>query len=351
MNKNHSNNVRYQQMCSIHFYSFIFFCSLILVTFLSACSSSNGKFRLEGRFKNMNQGEFYLYDAERGWKDTIGVRDGRFVYELALKDTTTLLLLFPNYSELPIFARPGVKIKMNGDATHLRGTTIKGSDENEEMTGFRLKANQQTPPEVIKSAKDYITDNPASPVSFYLLQRYFIQNSTPNYSEAEKLCQLIQQATGNGLALRLSKQLAILKNAQTGSQLPRFNAKDTNGKTITEKQLKKDINVICLWSSWNYESRNIMTKIRKLRKNYPDKIAVVSVCIDATQTAGRDFLKRDSIDWPNICDGKMWQSPICTTMGFTTIPANIVTNKNGKIIARNLSDAKEMEEKLKNLLK
>lgn len=299
----------------------------------------------------MNQGEFYLYNAELGWKDTIGVRDGRFVYELALKDTTTLLLLFPNYSELPIFARPGVKIKMNGDATHLRGTTIKGSDENEEMTAFRLRANQQTPPEIIKSAKEYITDNPASPVSFYLLQRYFIQSSTPDYNEAEKLCQLIQQASSNGFAIRLGKQLAILKNAQTGSQLPRFTVKDTSGKVVTEKLLKKDINVICLWSSWNYESRNIMTKIRKLRKAHPDKIAVISVCIDATQAAGRDFLKRDSIDWPNICDGKMWQTPLCTSMGMTTIPANIIADKKGKIIARNLSDAKEMEEKLKALLK
>ena len=62
------------------------------------------------------------------------------------------------------------------------------------------------------------------------------------------------------------------------------------------------------------------------------------------------MIKRDSLSWSLVCDGKMWQTPIVKQLGITAIPDNIVTDKNGKIIARGLSLVdlqKKIEEKLK----
>ena len=104
-----------------------------------ACGGSTDRFHLEGQFKNLNQGEFYIYSLEQGFKDTIAVNDGRFSYVRMMKDTTTLLMLFPNYSELPVFASPGAEVRMEGDVTHLRETKITGTRDNEDMTAFRIK--------------------------------------------------------------------------------------------------------------------------------------------------------------------------------------------------------------------
>jgi len=325
---------------------------LACCTLLTACDSSDSPLRIEGRFKNLNQGEFYLYDAVKGWKDTIPVRDGRFSYQRMLKDTAIFSLMFPNYSELPVFVRPGAKIKITGDASHLRETEVEGTEDNELMTLFRLKASKQTPPETTAAARKYIEEHSGSLVSHYLLERYFLQTEKPNYQLADTLCRLMLAATpDNGQLVRLQKQLTSLASTPVGTQLPAFKAIDTENKEVTEKQLIADANIVLLWASWNNESRNILRRVWNMRKKHPGRIALVCVCLDVSKGEAERVLQRDTITCPNICEGEMWQSPTVLTMGFATIPANIIADKNGKIIARDLSTPNAIEDKLNELLK
>ena len=76
-----------------------------------ACGSKSGNFRLEGRLRNFNQGEFWIYspDGDMMGFDTIRVRDSRFSYEKELDEPTMMIVVFPNYSEQPIFAEPGAR--------------------------------------------------------------------------------------------------------------------------------------------------------------------------------------------------------------------------------------------------
>lgn len=59
----------------------IFFLTLTLV--LVSCDNKSGYFKIDGRFLNLNQGEFYVYspDGIITGLDTIKVEGGRFTYE------------------------------------------------------------------------------------------------------------------------------------------------------------------------------------------------------------------------------------------------------------------------------
>ena len=330
---------------------------LFLVTLLASCDSAGDYFRLEGRFRNLNQGEFYIYHPDEGWKDTISVRDGRFAYEKMLKDTTTLCLMFPNYSELPVFAQQGATVKITGDASHLRETEVSGTDDNEEMTGFRLRASKMTPPEVVAAAEKHIRENPSSLVSVYLLRHFFLEVAQPDYQKAAQLCDILQEAHKegdspvSGMLIRLRKQLDVLKAAPVNSRIPVFSVTDTDGKKVGNAQLKADINVILVWASWDSESRSVVSKVQNLVKKNDKKIAVVSIGMDANTKEFQRTFRRDSITWPNINDGQMWQSPLVRKLGFASLPANMIADKNGKILARNLPDAKAVETKIESLLK
>ena len=88
---------------------FVFLVSLLLLS----CGDSQQNFKIEGNFKGFNQGELYVYSMDGSRKlDTIGVSRGEFVYQASISEPTTLVVVFPNYSELPVFAEPGVTIKM-----------------------------------------------------------------------------------------------------------------------------------------------------------------------------------------------------------------------------------------------
>lgn len=319
---------------------------------LTSCGSSDGPFRLEGRLRNMNQAEFYIYHVEQGWKDTIAVRDGRFSYEIALSDTITLRLMFPNYSELPIFARPGAELKLEGDASHLRGTEVTGTEENEEMTGFRLRANNMHPPEVRKAAEEYILAHPTSPVSYYLYDSYFLMTPSPDYELAEKLgAALLKASPENGQLVRQQKQLKGMAATVKGKKLPAFTATDTEGKTVSDSLLKADVNVVLLWASWSMESKSMLQYLRRQQKEHSDKLAAVTICLDAKSQETAEQFKSDGGNIPVICDGQMWQSPLVMKLGFATLPACIITDKSGKILTRQPAKQHDLKEELTKLLK
>ena len=79
-----------------------------LLLLLGSCSGKSGRFKMEGRFLHLNQGQVLVYSPDGGIDglDTINIQGGRFVYETEMRDPSTLVLVFPNYSEQPIFAEP-----------------------------------------------------------------------------------------------------------------------------------------------------------------------------------------------------------------------------------------------------
>lgn len=330
--------------------SFLIPLSTLLFPLLLSCDDTNNRFHLEGDFKNINLGEFYLYDLHGGRKDTIGLRDGKFTYDIEMCDTAILVLLFPNFSELPIIATPGGRVKMKGDVSHLKETEITGTDANDQLTAFRLETNDMVPPEVKQKAEQFITEHPESPVSHYLLRKYFILAYDADYEKIHELSSKILEAHPQNVPLiQFHNRLTAVKEIKTEGKLPSFSAVDTKGDTITDKQLNGKANVIMIWASWDYDSQNGMRMVHRLQKDHPKDVKVISICLDASPSEGKSFLKGDSITWPNICDGLIWNSPLVTTLGLTYMPDDIVIDSEGNIVGRHLINVM-LKKKIDSLL-
>ncbi len=320
---------------------------------LSSCSSDGEKFRLSGRLRNINQGDFLLYSPDGGFVgiDTMKVRNGRFSYEKELRKDVMLMIVFPNFSEQVVFAAPGEEVDIKGDVTHLREISVKGTDENEELTKLRLRVNKLTPPEVLPAIAQYIEENPQSTVSRYLLEKYFVVAKTPDYVEAQRLAALMLRANpDDGRLRKLKKQLDGLKNSRLQTMLPAISATDMNGKKVNTSQLKGKVGVISTWATWNYPSTDVQRKLRKLQKKYPQTLSLISVCLDGSLRECQKRVERDSLLWTTICDGQMFQTPMVQQLGMYIVPSMIIINKQGKIIARDLNP-NQVEQELEKLLK
>ena len=103
---------------------------LLSLLLLASCGTDGRHFRIDGRFRHLNQGEFYVYspDGTIEGLDTIKIQDGKFTYETPCTRKGTLVLLFPNFSEQPVFTEPGKTVKVKADASHLKEMTIRGTD-------------------------------------------------------------------------------------------------------------------------------------------------------------------------------------------------------------------------------
>ena len=307
---------------------------------------------MSGQFKGFKQGELYVYstDGPSQKLDTIAIVNGSFEYKVALDNQRTFVIVFPNFSELPVIGQPGKEVKIEGDASHLKEVEVKGTKENEAMTAYRLQTSQMTPPEVAKTAEEFINNNPQALASIYILNKVFIQNQTPDYKKALELATVIMKASPEKHAIaKLKKQLEGLKNFKEKCQLPKFTSTDIDGKSVSNADLTGKINVISTWASWNYDSQNAQRKLKRLEKIHGNQLKFVSICLDASKKDCRKNMERDSIMWHNICDEKMWETPILGQLGLYFIPDNIITDSKGKILAHSIT-TNELDRKIEELL-
>ena len=302
---------------------------LILLTLVLVSCRVDGKhFKLEGRFLHLNQGEFYVYstDGVLDGIDTIKIEGGRFAYEIPCDEEGTLVMVFPNFSEQPVFTQPGKTVEIKADASHLKELEAEGTDNNKLMTAFRKQVSNMSP---------------------WLIRKYFILAPKPDYAKAKQLLDLmIAEQPKNGKLVNLQQQLIGL-TATAGKSLPIFTATDINGNKVTQANLTQSPNaVVFLWASWNYESTDMQRQLKRLKAAKGNGLSVIGVCIDPSKSEMQQSLRQDSISWPTINDGMMFDTKIAKQLGLSQVPANILL-KNGKIVGRNLR-MNELKEKIEN---
>lgn len=326
---------------------------LALTLVLVSCGTRNGYFKIDGQFLHLNQGEFYVYSTDGivDGLDTIKIEGGRFTYETPCPEIGTLVLVFPNFSEQPVFAESGRSVSVKADASHLKELKVTGTDDNELMNAFREQIAQASPPETTKAAEQFIKDHPESQVSIYLLRKYFMQNANGDYSKAITLADLIlKKQPQNGHVLNMKKAAKDMQQTQIGHTLPRFSATDIDGRPITSNSLHGKYGIVYTWASWSYESQDMQRRIKAKYKKSPGKLAVIGICLDATKKECRNSLRFDSLKWSIVCDEMMFESPLLDKIGIHSVPNCLVMDPTGRIIARQLSPG-EMKTRLDSLIR
>lgn len=271
--------------------------------------------------------------------DTIKVQDGRFAYQTYLDKETTFNLVFPNFSEQVVFGKPGKKVSIHGDVTHLKEIKIKGSEENNLMTDFRKSIDGCSPPDILKEVKFFVRNHPESFVCKYLIIKYFITVQSHDYKTAYELIKQTAAARPNDMQLKkLKTQLGNLQQASVASALPKFSVRDQNKKIVTQNFCKGKVGLIVVWASWSYEGEEMLRKTKELEDEFGDKLAIISISLDASRYNCQQSRIRCNVDWSDIFSGKMWESPIVKQLGIGNVPDNIIIGRNGIIRERGVSN-------------
>jgi hypothetical protein len=319
-----------------------FFYTLIIAMALVSCGTDGKHFKIDGRLLNINQGEFYIYspDGMQSGLDTIKVQAGRFTKEIACDRPMTLMLVFPNFTEQPIFAQPGKTVSIKGDAYHLKELTVEGTKDNKLMNSFRQQTGNASPPEALKYARQFITDHPESPVSVWLVRRYFIATPSPDYNAARSLIATMLKAQPDNIAL-LRMQSLVKGNSplNVGDKLPRIAVSDINHNVVSDATLRQTpYTVVCAWASWNYESVNFLRQMQQIKTELGGSLTLVGICLDPDVATARRVMATNSMECITVCDGKMIEGRLYRALGMHSIPDNVVLH-NGKVVGTNMSFA------------
>ena len=310
------------------------------IVLMAACSSDGDTFTIEGRFLNMNQGEIYVYstDGLTDGLDTITVNGGRFGITLPCKHKGTLVMVFPNFSEQPVFAEPGKSVDVKADASHLKEMTTKGTKDNELMNDFRQATLSASPPEIVKTAEMFIADHPESQVAVYLMRKYLMQSGKTEYLRKAKtlLADISKAQEGNRAVARMKGDLQLLLAASEGSKLPQLTAQAIDGRTVGSQQLRGKTAIVFAWASWSYNSENMARRVNTILQDHPG-VAAIAISLDASAADCKEAIERDQLRYPTVCDGQLFESPLVRKLGIRAVPDNIILRPDGTIAARGVA--------------
>lgn len=320
----------------------------IAISFALLCCTGHPKeARLEGEFANLEQGEFLIYSTDEALDrlDTLRIVDGIFSYTLPTVQPATLHILYPNQSELVVFAGPGDDIVIKGDAQNLSEVEVSGSEDNELYTEFRQETNGKSGEETKNIAHNYILEYPTHAVSRYLFTTYYLCDEEASVKETTALYDSLCRACPDDLALsKLSSRVRSLGLLRVGNPLPDFSltlkpGHGGNGaeqRTIKKGDYDGKLLLIAFWANWKGGSAGAIYRARRLRRELKGKgkdIELISYSLDADESQLYRNEERDSIDFPSYCDFLSLSSPLVQKWGIRELPYIILVTPDGNIAA------------------
>lgn len=314
------------------------YCCLLLAV-LTACGPRGKHFKIEGKFKDLQLGEVYIYNQsdEHARFDTLRIKNGSFMYEGTAEEPTPYILVFQNAMEQVIFVDGGKTLEYSASSNDMKNYVVKGSDENKLLNEFREETSKMTAVKTKAAARSFIENHPESPVSVYMLDKYFVQDGNTTHDELLQLVKGMRKhkhLKNNIYLINLQTTINTLKNGEIGKKLPDIEVTTKAGKTLNLSKLTKPYTLIGFWSTWMEEEWEFLSALREFSRTYGANLDMVAVSLDTQIYKWEEMIRQDSLTIHNVCDGYAWDSQPVRKMGVREVPFYLLADKSGKIVAQ-----------------
>lgn len=330
-----------------------------MVLLLAACGDKKSEnVRLSGTLQGMADDTIYLYGTDRYYNrlDTIFVKQGKFVKDIEVDTLVSAWLQFGNGMEYPLYMDKADQIEISGSAGKPGLLAVKGNPANEELTRFHQKLfGKGLPSEaaVEKAAEAFIRSHPNSLASIYVLDKYFVQKSVPDFSKIKELAEQMAGSLKDRLYMeQLLEYLESYEKVSVGKSASYFQIPGMDGKDIRRTDFKDKYLLLYFWASWSDACRESTRQLKQLykEKKIREKFDILGVSLDVDKEVWKEAVANDTLDWKQGCDLKGWNASLVGQFAVRTLPYNVLLAPSGRIEGRNLTQ-KEIEEKLAEIAK
>jgi len=183
---------------------------------------------------------------------------------------------------------------------------------------------------------------------------YAMSTLDPELAEQELIQyadKIKDQFLDNRTVGQFKEEIEKLKRLAVGQFAPEIIAYTPTNKQVKLSDYRGKYTLVDFWASWCMPCRKESPNLVRLYHQYKGQgFDILGVSLDDNPGSWIRAVESDQLVWTNISDLKAWSSEVVPDYRIKAIPASVLVDPAGKILAKNLR-GKELSDFLQTLFK
>jgi thiol-disulfide isomerase/thioredoxin len=351
---------------------------LLVLVSLNCSAHKSSKTTISGEIRNLSGGPLQLFleeDINRKKSRLVAEisfdQNGRFKLEKELPPHIYTLKIGDKKSVM-LALETGQNISVTGDARGSDALKVSGSEDTakleayeqyrkaslnrlvvsvrEQIKKLQEKGASASDPQLQELSKlevenyvkhkdeliGFIKREMGTSVAIYSTSiRWDGPNNIPFLTELAKEFEAAH--TDTEVAARVKEKVKALAANSIGGTAVNIVMPDKNGVDISLASIKAKYVLIDFWASWCPPCRHESRQLGELYQRFkPQGFEIYGVGLESQKDAWLKAIDQDKRNWPNVSTFQEFETPVAFDYAVTSLPANVLIDGAGKIVARNL---------------
>ena len=278
-------------------------------------------------------------------RDTVAVNNSKATITDTITAQTVKVIIDPDNKLQSIFVADGSEMSLNIVTDELEG----GSKANQSICALSRKMSEaKSNEEWIDVMRNALKENRDNIVGGFVLSQLY---ATLSYEELKAEIESGAPYLNLPIVNPVKQYLKGLEKRAPGNMFIDIEEADTLGVThqLSEYVGKGNYVLVDFWASWCGPCMGEMPNVKANYEKYKSKgFNIVGLSFDRNADNWKKAIREKELNWIHLSDLKYWNTIASETYGIRAIPASILCDPEGKIIAIDLRGDR-LGEKLKEI--